>query len=83
MSGAVIWDCDGVLVDSEPHSVASWVTVLRRFGSKVTSADVESCMGFGYPDTYARLAAVPSDGPIPDPDDLWPLPTYQEILFIK
>jgi len=73
VSRAVIWDCDGVLVDSEPHSVASWVAVLRRFGSEVTSADVEGCMGFGYPDTYARLAAVPSSGLIPDPDALWPL----------
>ncbi len=30
-------------------------------------------MGFGYPDTYAALAAIPSSGPIPAPDDLWPL----------
>ena len=70
---AVIWDCDGVLVDSEPHSVASWVTVLQRFGSTATAADVEGCMGFGYPDTYARLAAIPSSTRIPDPDALWPL----------
>ncbi len=73
MSRAVVWDCDGVLVDSEPHSVASWVAVLGRFGSVITSADVEACMGFGYPDTYSRLAAFPSDQRIPDPDALWPL----------
>lgn len=70
---AVIWDCDGVLVDSEPHSVASWVTVLGRFGSEVTASDVEGCLGLGYPDTYERLASVPSADPIPGPDDLWPL----------
>jgi beta-phosphoglucomutase-like phosphatase (HAD superfamily) len=70
---AVIWDCDGVLVDSEPHSVASWVTVLGRFGSEVTASDVEGCLGLGYPDTYERLASVPSGDPIPGPDDLWPL----------
>ena len=73
MTRAVIWDCDGVLVDSEPHSVASWVRVLGRFGSQVTTSDVESCMGYGYPDTYARLAAIPSGAPIPQPDALWPL----------
>ena len=73
MTRAVVWDCDGVLVDSEPHSVASWVAVLGRFGSPVTAADVEACMGFGYPDTYAHLTAIPSDGTIPAPDDLWPL----------
>ena len=70
---AVIWDCDGVLVDSEPHSVASWVTVLGRFGSAVTEADVEGCLGLGYPETFARLASFPSADPIPGPDDLWPL----------
>jgi len=69
---AIIWDCDGVLVDSEPHSVASWVSVLGRFGSEVTAADVEGCMGLGYPDTYTRLAAFPSAGPILDADQLWP-----------
>jgi len=69
---AIIWDCDGVLVDSEPHSVASWVKVLGRFGSEVTAADVEGCMGLGYPDTYARLAVFPSAGPIPGADQLWP-----------
>jgi len=70
---AVIWDCDGVLVDSEPHSVASWVTVLGGFGSEVTASDVEGCLGLGYSDTYARLASVASADPIPGPDDLWPL----------
>jgi HAD superfamily hydrolase (TIGR01509 family) len=30
-------------------------------------------MGFGYPDTYARLAAIPASTPIPGPDALWPL----------
>lgn len=70
---AVVWDCDGVLVDSEPHSAASWVAVLGRYGSAVTPADVKACMGFGYPDTHAALAALPSTEPIPGPEDLWPL----------
>ena len=30
-------------------------------------------MGLGYPDTYSRLAAIPSAEPIPSPGDLWPL----------
>jgi beta-phosphoglucomutase-like phosphatase (HAD superfamily) len=47
--------------------------VLGRFGSGVTVADVEACMGLGYPDTYARLAAIPAAEPIPPPDDLWPM----------
>lgn len=70
---AVVWDCDGVLVDSEPHSVASWVAVLGRFGSEASASDVEACMGFGYPDTYAHLAAFPSTEPIPGAEALWPM----------
>jgi len=73
VSRAVIWDCDGVLVDSEPHSVVSWVAVLGRFGSEVTASDVEGCVGLGYQDTYARLAAYPAGRTIPGPDALWPL----------
>jgi HAD superfamily hydrolase (TIGR01509 family) len=73
MTPAVVWDCDGVLVDSEPHSVRSWLAVLGSFGSEATASDVEGCMGLGYPDTYSRLASVPSAEPIPPPADLWPL----------
>lgn len=69
---AVIWDCDGVLVDSEPHSVAAWVAVLGRYGSEVTASDVAACTGLGFPPTYAHLAAVPSAEPIPGPAELWP-----------
>lgn len=66
---AVVFDCDGVLVDSEPHSVASWLAVLGRLGHPATAADVAACLGLGYGPTREVLAAL---GPLPDHDALWP-----------
>lgn len=67
----VVFDVDGVLVDSEPHSRAAWVAVLAAHGRSLTEQDVEACTGFGYGATYAALTSGP--GPeVPDPDALWP-----------
>jgi beta-phosphoglucomutase-like phosphatase (HAD superfamily) len=66
---AVVFDCDGVLVDSEPHSVASWLAVLARFGHPATAADIEACIGLGYGPTRHALARL---GPLPGPGELWP-----------
>ncbi len=67
---AVVFDVDGVLVDSEPHSQRAWVAVLARYGSSVTLADVESCTGLGFEATYSALTATTDD--VPDAAALWP-----------
>lgn len=72
MGRAVVFDCDGVLVDSEPHSAAAWVAALGRYGHRVTAADVAACTGLGYADTYARLTAVDPEATIPPPEELAP-----------
>ena len=72
MGRAVVFDCDGVLVDSEPHSAVAWVTALGRYGHRVTAADVATCTGLGYADTYARLAAVDPEAAIPAAAELAP-----------
>jgi HAD superfamily hydrolase (TIGR01509 family) len=72
MARAVIFDCDGVLVDSEPHSAVAWMAALGRYGHRVSAADVAACTGLGYAATYARLAAVDPEGPLPAPEDLAP-----------
>ena len=72
MARAVIFDCDGVLVDSEPHSAVAWVAALGRYGHRVSAADVATCTGLGYAATYARLAAVAPEAPLPAPEDLAP-----------
>jgi beta-phosphoglucomutase-like phosphatase (HAD superfamily) len=41
----VIFDCDGVLADSEPSSVSAWTRAIARFGLAVTSHEVESFIG--------------------------------------
>lgn len=72
MSRAVLFDCDGVLVDSEPHSEAAWLAVLGRRGHGVTAADVAACTGLGYAATYEHLAAVDPAVRLPDALTLWP-----------
>jgi beta-phosphoglucomutase-like phosphatase (HAD superfamily) len=41
----VIFDCDGVLADSEPSSVSAWTAAIARFGLEVTAHEVESFIG--------------------------------------
>lgn len=72
MPRAVVFDCDGVLVDSEPHSAVAWVTALGRYGHRATPADVAACTGLGYAATYAHLAAVDPEVGLPSPQDLAP-----------
>jgi HAD superfamily hydrolase (TIGR01509 family) len=72
MSRAVVFDCDGVLVDSEPHSAAAWVAVLGRRGHRATAADVADCTGLGFAVTYDHLAAVDPTVALPSAEDLWP-----------
>lgn len=66
---AVVFDCDGVLVDSEPHSVSSWLAVLGPLGHPATAADIEACIGLGYGPTREVLARR---GPLPTHEALWP-----------
>jgi len=54
---AVVFDCDGVLVDSEPISVAAWRTVLGGFGYAPTEEDFTANLGKASADTYSYFAA--------------------------
>jgi len=67
---AVVFDCDGVLVDSEPHSVAAWLDVLRTLDHPATEADVLACTGLGFSPTHDALATV---APLPPEGEVWPL----------
>ncbi|OFW66339.1 MAG: hypothetical protein A2Z12_09860 [Actinobacteria bacterium RBG_16_68_21] len=66
---AVVFDCDGVLVDSEPHSIAAWLEVLGGWGHPATGADVAGCIGLGFVPTHEALSVV---APLPSPDIVWP-----------
>lgn len=72
MRRAVVFDCDGVLVDSEPHSAAAWLAVLSPRGHRATAADVARATGLGYAATYEHLAEVDPAVPLPSARDLFP-----------
>jgi HAD superfamily hydrolase (TIGR01509 family) len=57
MIRAVVFDCDGVLVDSEPLAAEAWRRVLVRHGYTLTDEDVEFCRGLTVTDMYPYLAA--------------------------
>jgi beta-phosphoglucomutase-like phosphatase (HAD superfamily) len=54
---AVIFDCDGVLVDSEPLSDASWAGALADHGYVMTEEDVVAVRGTSEADCYRYFAA--------------------------
>ncbi len=62
---AVVFDCDGVLVDSEPLSEAAWTEVLAPYGYTPGREDFDACLGKVSRDTYAHYAAR-ADLPGPD-----------------
>lgn len=67
MIRAVIFDCDGVLVDSEPLAAEAWRRVLVRHGYTLTDEDVEYCRGLTVADMYPYLT---SRADLPPFDDL-------------
>ncbi len=57
MISAVVFDCDGVLVDSEPIANDVWAVVLAERGYTLTAEDTVACLGTSEPTTYAYCAA--------------------------
>lgn len=53
---AIVFDCDGVLVDSEPISERAWAAVLADHGYAPTAEDFASTRGLASSDTYRHFA---------------------------
>jgi HAD superfamily hydrolase (TIGR01509 family) len=66
---AVIFDCDGTLVDSEPLAGRAWRTTVAPYGYDVTDADLEACMGIPFARTHAYLSERAA---LPAADKFWP-----------
>jgi HAD superfamily hydrolase (TIGR01509 family) len=66
---AVIFDCDGTLVDSEPLARTAWERVLTPYGYAATQADFDACVGMPYPRTHAYFAGRAE---LPAADAFWP-----------
>ena len=64
---AVLFDCDGTLVDTEPLAWAGWRRVLSRVDVEVTDADMRHCTGRSFRATYDHFARAAR---LPPPDQL-------------
>ena len=73
---AVVFDCDGTLVDSEPLSRRAWERALAPHGYQVTDEDLAACVGRSYPHTHGHFAARAS---LPPAEAFWPV--YAGELF--
>lgn len=57
MVEAVVFDCDGVLVDSESLAWEAWRRVLGTYDVEVTEDDMQGLTGRSQSDVYAAFAA--------------------------
>jgi HAD superfamily hydrolase (TIGR01509 family) len=55
MIQAILFDLDGLMVDSEPHSLASWEAVLRERGVTLDRLTIESILGLRIDATARTL----------------------------
>jgi HAD superfamily hydrolase (TIGR01509 family) len=53
---AFVFDCDGVLVDSEPLAVRAWGSLTERHGYRITAEDMAACVGRTELATWEYLA---------------------------
>ena len=66
MPDLIIFDCDGVLIDSETHAVRVGTRVLNQAGFPVTEREINGYVGVAGPTMYADLErkyerSVPAD----------------------
>jgi HAD superfamily hydrolase (TIGR01509 family) len=54
---AVVFDCDGVLIDSEDLAWEAWAIALQRYGQLPTPADKSLLLGRTASDIYAHFGA--------------------------
>jgi HAD superfamily hydrolase (TIGR01509 family) len=73
---AVIFDCDGTLVDSEPLARSAWARTLEPYGYAITDADAEATVGLPFPRTHEYFAARVE---LPAADEIWT--AYSGTLF--
>jgi HAD superfamily hydrolase (TIGR01509 family) len=65
---AVIFDCDGTLVDSEPLAGCAWRLALARHGYALADDDLAGAQGLPFPAVHARFA---QRARLPDVETFW------------
>jgi HAD superfamily hydrolase (TIGR01509 family) len=69
----VIFDCDGVLVDSEDLSTRAYVELLAELGVTLPKGFMEGCFGLKQADIFARIEAFAGRAIAPEERaHLWP-----------
>jgi HAD superfamily hydrolase (TIGR01509 family) len=64
VTGAVLFDLDGTLADTEPLSQAAWVAVIGRHGYEPTAEDLAALPGKSFGQAYglfAQQVALPGE----------------------
>jgi HAD superfamily hydrolase (TIGR01509 family) len=74
---AVIFDCDGTLVDSEPLARDAWDRALAVHGYTVSDEEYAELVGLPYPRVHAYFAE--RIGGMPDAEAFWPV--FSDVLF--
>jgi HAD superfamily hydrolase (TIGR01509 family) len=94
MIKAILFDLDGLLVDSEPHSLASWEAILEERGVKLDQSTIDSILGqridatartlidkYHLPDTAQALADAKTEYQITHlAGNVKPMPGLFELL---
>lgn len=65
----VVFDCDGVLVDSEELAWSAWREALAPYGVEITGEEVAALTGRTEEDAFAHFAAK---GEVPAYEEFWP-----------
>jgi HAD superfamily hydrolase (TIGR01509 family) len=74
---AVIFDCDGTLVDSEPLARQAWERALAPHGYEIRQEDYANLIGLSYANVHGYFAErIPA---MPDARSFWP--GYSNTLF--
>lgn len=64
---ALLWDADGVLVDTEPLNWWAWKGLFAELGHPVTLAEYLPMVGYGGQENLAALCRLRGITPAPDP----------------
>ena len=68
----MIFDCDGVLVDSEPLAAIAYVRVYAKHGLAITPDIVAQCVGMKQADIFTRIEQLTGHAyPLEHADDVW------------
>jgi HAD superfamily hydrolase (TIGR01509 family) len=76
MTMAVVFDCDGTLVDSEPLARRAWEATLGERGFAVGDEDLAEVMGMSFADTHRFFGERVA---LPGIEAFWP--EFSEVLF--